>query len=406
MSNSTTPRIFYFGMANTVAYSKYVNASLHVSAASAKMLAIVQAVRGAGIRAYLLSAPVLGAHSHVRYVGASILRDEGCPQIFLPTVSNPYARKFIALLCFGFFCLRKVRKSDRVILFNHAFEYLLGLLILAARGNRAFLDIEDAARDDDSGLMGVVRLFLFIVFMFFSRSGKIIVSQKLAARLGLRRYCVVYGAIGNGLGPRDRALRPTWSSFCGCNPLRIHFGGSLSVDTGVELFCRAVELLMDTPGEIGSQVEFIVTGFGSEEKIRDLQRRCANSAVRISFSPSMERSMFLDTLCSCHVGLSLKIPESPMSMTTFPSKVVEIAYQGLLLISTKASDVPLLFDQNNSVLLADASPELLAKAIRAVLLDPVGMAAIASRGKERAFELFDSRCVGEFVVNFLLDDNG
>ncbi len=87
--------------------------------------------------------------------------------------------------------------------------------------------------------------------------------------------------------------------------------------------------------------------------------------------------------------------------TTFPSKVVEITSHGLLLITTRTSDVPMLFDSTQAIFLEAATGAALAAAIEAALADPAGMARIAEQGHRRAAELFDARAVGHRLLAFL-----
>lgn len=369
------------------------------------MTSIVHAMRVVKAKAYLVSMPNLGKKSQSFYVASTVLRDRDCPQIFLPVIANRYLRKIHAIFSFAWFCAVNVREADRVVFYNHALEYVLGLVILALRGNRPILDVEDAAREDQTGWDGFVGQPLFYLIYRSTRDRKLVVSEALAEKLGMRQYCVVYGTTRTGVGLEVGRRRAPWFASDSCEPLKIHYGGSLSADTGVDLFCNAVDLLMGSLRRDACLLEFIVTGFGSEEKIRALKERSGGTGVRISFHPDLSPEEYFEQLHRCHAGLSLRLPDSQMSLTTFPSKVVEITSHGLLLISTKASDVPLLFDASNSVLLSTASAMALAEAIMSVVSNPKGMQQVARCGQARAMELFDSKRVGTRVVNFVLNDD-
>lgn len=404
MSNKRGPRIFYCGMVNTPSYAAMIGEPLHIGAASNKMIAVVRALRDAGAKAYLVSIPVLGRNAHTRQAAAVVFPHSDGPQIFLPVVANRYIRKIYALFGFAWFCTAHVAKCDRVILYNHAAEYLLGLLILAIKGNRPLHDIEDSPRTDEKNWQGFVGRPFFYIFNRFTSKKKLIVSEALASMLDLRQFCVVYGAARKET-MADQNLYPlSWDFAETKESLRIHYGGSLCTDTGIDLFCAAIDQLIETLCPDDCQVHFIVTGFGSDDKIAALQARCTNSGVRISFYPNLSPQDYLDQFRHCHAALSLRLPESQMTMTTFPSKVVEITTQGLLLISTNASDVPLLFDARSAVLLPEATPRALADAILSVLANPLEMQQIAQQGQERAMELFESKRVGTRIVDFILND--
>lgn len=406
MNNSSRRlRIFYCGIVNTTSYAARVAEPLHIGAASNKMIAVVRALRDAGVDGYLVSLPVLGHKARNRAASAMVLRSRDGPQVFLPVVANRYFRMLYAFLSFGWFCLIKVRKSDRVILYNHAVEYLLGLAILLLKGNRPFLDVEDAPRDDQRGLQAAVGSTLFSLFFRFTHNGKLIVSQALARMLGLSRYCVVYGATRNGAGLREGVQPSPWDTLDAASELSIHFGGSLCTDTGVDLFCDAGDQLAASLPRDRRQVHFIVTGFGAEERIKALAGRCDNTGIRVTFYPDASPDEYLDLFLRCQAALCLKLPESDMAMTTFPSKVVEITAHGLLLISTKASDIPYLFDHDNAVLLPEATPGELAKAIMLLVAEPQAMQQVARRGQARAMELFESKAVGKRINDFVLNEH-
>jgi glycosyltransferase involved in cell wall biosynthesis len=403
MSTSLKQRIYYCGMVNTGRYSAMIRQPLHIGAAANKMIAVVRAIRDAGADGYLVSLPVLGSSSSRSGVSAMVLKQGNCPQLFLPTVANRFVRKIYALLSFGWFCLFVVKRTDRVILYNHAFEYLLGLIVLNLRGKRPILDVEDAARFDEPGWRGFLGALLFRLFWRMTSPAKLIVSEALANALGLTKYCVVYGAVRQASGSGDLPCeQPSFRPAPG-EPFRIHFGGSLCTDTGIDLFCAAVDLLLKAVPESDLSVEFVVTGFGAEEKVRQLVERCGNSWVRVVFYPDLSPSQYREQFRRCHAALSLKLPDSDMGMTTFPSKVVEITSQGLLLISTSASDVPVLFNDGNAILLAEASPSALANAVVSVLNDLPGAQEKAQRGHLRALELFESRRVGKRIVDFVFN---
>jgi glycosyltransferase involved in cell wall biosynthesis len=392
-------------MVNTPGYAATVVEPLHIGAASNKMIGVVRAVRDARVKAYLVSMPVLGQKARTRHVSSTVLRHRDGPQIFLPVVANRYIRKIYALFGFAWFCVVGVGKTDRVIIYNHAVEYLLGSLILALGGNRPILDVEDAPRKDEPGFQGFVGRALFYLFNRVTRDRKLIVSHALAKVLGLQEYCVVYGATRRGAGAASIDLhQPPWGKAMPM-PVRIHYGGSLTADTGVDLFCEAVDLLIGSLQRDVCRVHFVVTGFGSDAQIKEMETRCTGTGVSISFYPDLSPDEYLHQFRRCHAALSLKLPESEMAMTTFPSKVVEITSHGLLLISTKASDVPLLFDASSAVLLPEATPAALASAITSVAGDLPAMQQVARRGQERAMELFESRHVGKRIVDFVMNSN-
>ena len=90
-----------------------------------------------------------------------------------------------------------------------------------------------------------------------------------------------------------------------------------------------------------------------------------------------------------------------MGATTFPSKVVDITSAGLLLISTKVSDIPILFNNGNAVLLDEATPEKLCEALLWGLENQEECKVRSVRGQARAMELFSEYNVGNKIKDFI-----
>ncbi|MCZ2415208.1 MAG: hypothetical protein LC136_13245 [Burkholderiales bacterium] len=388
-------------MANTMGYSRRMGVPLLVAAASHKMTALVRAMRTTGANVWLVSIPVLGQTSSRRFAAGVVLRDDDGTSVFLPSFANRWLRKLFAPLTFGWFCARYVRREDRVVLYNHALEYLPGLLVLRMKGVRTFLDIEDAPRDDEVGPIALALRGTFRLSFWLTESRKITASRELAARLSISDSCVVYSATTGEWAERTNTREALWSRIEGGAPLRVHFGGSLCRDTGLSVFCDAAKLLAATLRSDTTRICFHVTGSGGEAELTALQKDLQTSRVQLLWRRNLPKEVFLSDFLECHAALSLRIPGSLMSETTFPSKVVEITENGLLLIATRASDVPLLFDETNSVLLDRPIASELAERIKGVLDDVEGMRLRAVRGQQRAFEIFDERAVGERLVKFL-----
>ncbi len=386
-------------MINTDALHKRLKEPVEIAAASNKMICILKSIRLNQSRAYLVSAPVLGRNCRVKFMPGCVLHDNGVPQIMLPVFSNPYLRKIIAFFSFAWFCLTKTKSNDRVILFNHALEYLLGLIILRFKGNLAILDIEDMPCDNTKGFLNWIDRKVFCVLYHLTSEKKIVVSSLLAERLKLEKFCLTYGAVRINEAIKFAKKLPTKA------PLKILYGGTLISDTGLDIFCDAVNLIADNLSLKNQKIQFFITGFGGSIKINNLKKCCNGSLVEIIYSPSASYDDYMHQLSQCDVGLSLKIPNREITLTTFPSKVIEITTNGLLLISTKASDVPKLFDSRSAILLNEPTAECLYAAIMSVLRDKIGMRKIAMHGKNKAMKLFDPHIVGMQIINFIEKNN-
>lgn len=390
-------------MINTVALEKQVGAHLHIGAAANKMISVVRAIRDMGERAYLVSLPFLGQKCTKSLTKTMVLHEKGCPQIFLSTPSNKYARKFYSFISFAWFCFHEIDRNDKIIIYNHAIEYLLGVVILRLKRARIFMDIEDGPRSDELGFKAFLHNGLFFIFRTITSSKALVVSSALAKKLEIREYCVVHGAIARSR-IQESKIKSSYEINYPKDAIDIHYGGSLSVETGIELFCEAVDILLLLQDQFLRKIRFVITGFGSGQMIKDLESRTLGSMVEISYSSDCTYAQYLELFSSCQIGLCLKLPESEVGMTTFPSKVVEITSAGLLLISTRVSDVPYLFNENTAVLLSRAAPQELAETILSLVNDPEKIELLARCGQRSALEMFESKKVGERIVNFICND--
>jgi glycosyltransferase involved in cell wall biosynthesis len=390
----TEPRVFYFCAINSPGYEKKLKQRLHVGAASNKVLSVVSALRSVGCRAYAVSLPVLGRASNSRAVQGDVIRERGAPVVYLSVAADPVLRRLLGAMGFAGFCRRFIKKTDRVLIYNFMPEYLPALLLLRLKGNSAVLDLEDGPLNKCSSWREIGNLMTYKLVRFLCRRGGVTVSLQVAQNHGLQPACVVYGAVRQMNIPMSRPS-PDEGSF------RILYGGSLCEDTGLNLFCDAVRLIRERMDYRDGALVFVVTGFGGEGLIERLRAQIDDERVSVERKTNLSMEQYQQELASCDAALCLKLPGSGMGDTTFPSKVVEITAAGRLLISTRASDIPLLFDDRNALLLDEATPEALCSAILWALDHPEECAIRARRGRERAMELFSEVAVGQRIQDFI-----
>jgi glycosyltransferase involved in cell wall biosynthesis len=110
---------------------------------------------------------------------------------------------------------------------------------------------------------------------------------------------------------------------------------------------------------------------------------------------------YRQTLAGADVGLSLRLPGTSMTNTTFPSKVIELASLGLLVVTTDISDISVLFDAQTAAILKRAEALELATLIASIALDPRHYERVAAAGQQRIVERCSRRSVGKQLVEFL-----
>jgi glycosyltransferase involved in cell wall biosynthesis len=255
-------------------------------------------------------------------------------------------------------------------------------------GMRCLLDLEDGYAECKYIMRNALNALLSKLYARLC-SGAMLAAHVLKRETPLRRSYVCYGIAEVVKVDRD------WSS----TPLQILMGGSLLKETGAELFLETIYLMMHQHPLTLAKLRFVATGFGD---CAEVLRKAASGDLRhcLSFRGRLTAGEYRDIMRESHVGLCLKLPQSSMGMTTFPSKVVELASYGLLVVSTRISDVPQIFDDCTAILLDAATPEALCKALIGASQKPEKAKATALAGQARVASLCSEEKVGAELWRF------
>ena len=374
-------RIFYFA---SVHRRPPTNAA--GSAERNKVLGICDALATMGVQPIVVGIAPSGLPRH----GVSRLRRT----LFVETSTLGHGPLRRAMAVFGqaITGLRIVRRGDRVILYNYFPEYLLLALLLKLRGTPATLDIEDGPAETNWPMNRLLNRLLYRLTLPLVAPGKLIVAHSLAERLGIDPHLAIYG-----VRSADPVASPARLSG---KRIRINFGGTLTPATGLDLFRATLTWLVEHAP--AAPLHFLVTGRmpdGALDSLRPIVD--ATPGLRLDILQDLDLPRYKTLLASCDVGLSLRLPSSEMAQTTFPSKVIEIAGDGLLLISTCVSDITQVFDDTEAVLLHDASPGGLGRALIAITQDRAAATVRAGRGMARVAESFSPEAVGSAIIAFL-----
>jgi hypothetical protein len=107
-----------------------------------------------------------------------------------------------------------------------------------------------------------------------------------------------------------------------------------------------------------------------------------------------------------HVGLSLRLAGYEMGATTLPSKAVEHALHGLLVLTTRASDVPMLFGKE-ALYLEEESAQALASLLASLPGLRESLRNTAIRGRKRVLNACAPEVVGQGIRRLLIrSDDG
>ena len=127
---------------------------------------------------------------------------------------------------------------------------------------------------------------------------------------------------------------------------------------------------------------FVVTGQGDcAEQFRALAAQ--PGFPHVEFCGRTTDAEYAAILQRTHVGLALKPSAGLLAHSPFPSKVVELASAGLLVVSTAISDVRLVLGAG-AVYLEDERPAALVAILRSVVEQRSWAAAVAAAGQDAA----------------------
>ncbi len=388
-------RVFFLGPINTSRMAAATVPGLLVGAASRKVLSMVSALRGVGRAAHLIAAPVLPAGGRLRRFAGGTHREGGASVIRLPALTHGPLNRLLAAWSYLAFCLR-VRRDDAVVLYNFYPEFLPAALLLRLRGRPAVLDIEDFPNDRTDWRERVGR-WSYRLVRPLCRPGILAASTQIVRLSRAPEGCVVHGvALADG-----GALPPMPPCDAG---LQILFGGSMHPETGVDLLAEAVRILRRTETAERPPIVIHVTGFGDIGPLVGLADDAGASRIRIRIAQGLDLDGYRKVLAACHCGLSLKLPRTVMGDTTFPSKVIEIAANGLALVSTAVSDVPDIYA--GAAAFVDDDPATLAARLAALAADRGLLEDLRRKGHARTLAHCSPAAVGARLDAFLARGRG
>lgn len=377
------PRVHYFCLASSDELNDRYGVRLPTGAATNKVWGVASALSAADIAPIIVTGAIPASPGRLR---SEHLVIAGTPVVRIFTTGPRYTRRVIAMASFAIYALRHVRAQDEVLLYNFYWDYFLAAALLRLAVRPAMLDVEDGPRDDQSGIRGWASRLAYVLFRRLCRDRVLTVSHALAARLNLPQALPVYGAIPAHRFPQAHLRLHTL-------PVTVLYGGSIAPETGLDLFIGAVERLQR---EAPSRFIFHVTGHIDDRAAARLAR------LPVTIHRDLSQRDYADLLASADIGLSLKLESNALGQTTFPSKVVEITSNGLLLVTTRVSDIPSLFNAGNAVLLDEDTPSALARALLSVVGDLPKARAIARAGQAFALSEFSLNAVGMRLRAFIL----
>lgn len=360
-------------------------------AASRKIFMLCQALRLVGVRPCIVSLGRGRAGGSRAFFPSVLRRIEGVPVFYAPFSRIPLLSELISLLApLGIIFRLRRRNPKAVIFYNRMTAYLPALLASSVLGYRNVLDLEDgevpASGQKRAGFLArlVPRLF-----DRFCDSGALLACNALAEYTTARPVFSYYGtAVGE---PSSRK----WQSEC----VTVLMGGTLCFDTGAELLIDTIRQLRRDAPPWAEQLCFDVTGRGPS--LEGLSALAVEPGVpKVIVHGRTTDLQYREVLGRSDVGLALKLNNGPLANTTFPSKVIEFAAEGLLVLTTDISDVRQVLE-DGALYLTHDEPQSLIDLLESVVKDRTAARECALRGLQNVQALCAPHSSGQRVANFI-----
>lgn len=327
-------------------------------AASKKIILLCKALRLDGVRIIILSMGRGGGISEWRNFSGGVHRVNGVPVIYLPFTTIPLFSQLLSStgLMFAIFKLR-LRFFTHLIYYNRTLAFLPSLLISTVLGYSNTLDLEDGEVRNKKSIKTIARVGLVARLFDKLCSKAILACSTLSAVTSIRHTLCYYGTIPTlPMAPRFQYKN-----------LTVLMSGTLCHDTGCDLLIDAIRILRQTDEPWVRNVRFEITGKGeSLDQLNSLASETTHPIVIVH--GRLSDLGYLSVLNRADVGLSLKLNKGPFANTTFPSKVIEYAANGILVLTTDISDVRKVLGDGATYLNLDEPSELI-NLIKNITLD-------------------------------------
>jgi glycosyltransferase involved in cell wall biosynthesis len=303
----------------------------------------------------------------------------------------PIVSELVSLFApIGLLCAVSAKGACNVVFYNRMHAYLPTLLASKLLGNRNFLDLEDG--EVVSGAGGFKRILAQAVkrtFDRFCRYGALLACRALGDYTRIRPVQCYYGTASNA----DYALRFQAQS------VSVLMGGTLSPDTGANLLIDAIGRMRSAEATWTSKLNLHVTGSGPSLPAFQALAKVPGHPV-LTVHGRTTNAEYSAILRSCDVGLALKLNTGALADTTFPSKVIEYAAAGMLVLTTDISDVRQVLGDGALYLQQDNALQLVSLFER-VVQDRIGSQSMAALGCERVRAQCSPASAGRLVSDFL-----
>lgn len=385
-------RVFIFSPTCTERFNKVNNISCYVGAASNKIYSISKSLNEKGVKVKNVMSPITTSEKNKKIIRGLSYRELGIDYYFMLTTSIRFLNRILASITYLFFYIFNVRKRDRVVIYNFFPEYIFICILGRLLNNPIILDIEDGVREDEQGIRGLANRLSFKLINSLVRKDKIVANTFLNSKYSNDNGFICYGAVS----PVTKDYSCDDIIFSN-EKVKVLFGGALFKETGTELYLEMLSNIAQS--KYRDSFKFYITGYGDQGFINKIRNEYKMLDVEVLTGISQHD--YFSILSECNIGLNLKIPSEDMSVTTFPSKVVEIINNDMLLISTKVSDIPYIFSENEVVFLSENTGQCLANCLTSINNDRGMIDSYQRKSKAKLVNVMSFESVGQRLKEFM-----
>lgn len=365
-------------------------------AASRKVFLMCQAARQAGVRTWVISMGRGQQNGSGHFFHSKVTRINGVATIYLPFLHYPILSELLSLFSAIplIWRLHQIKGKKTVLFYNRLPVYLLTLITAKVLRLNTVLDLEDGETDLNKWSMAGVKSRIFRnVFDLFCSGGALLACQALRYFTNLRPTQCCYGTSETSNATQK------WN----IDTVTVLLGGTLSHDTGTQLLINAINMMRADSSPWVKKLRFEITGKGD----------CLNALIKIGDKKKYPfvfvhgRTTDIEykaILARTQVGLALKPNFGKLAHTTFPSKVIEFASNGILVLTTDISDVKKVL-VGSAIYLTDDNPLTLIEKLRWIVENRMEAEELSLKGIEAVASVCAPKIVGENLKQFLFQSS-
>ncbi|MCL6362844.1 glycosyltransferase [Pectobacterium carotovorum subsp. carotovorum] len=365
-------------------------------AASRKVFMLADALADTHVHVDIISMGRGKANGGLKFYNLKKIKKGNVNITYLPFTHVRFFSELLTFLYLAIITACSIAKrgySDKAVIFyNRLPAYILSLFVSVIFRAKRIIDIEDGeiVSNEGKSLKNKAKSIVPWLYDTFCKDGAMLACSALSSMTKIEHTTCYYGTVSPVIRENNVFDR---------SKVSILLSGSLSEDTGAERLSNAIRL-MRSDSQRWRNVQFEISGQGpSLQSFKDLMNDEGFPVVRVH--GRLSNSDYHDLLVNCDVGLALKPIIGSLANTTFPSKVVEYANSGLLVISTDISDVRHVLGADGAIFLSTDSEDEIINAFDKVIHDTAWSRKTAEEGKNNVLKLLAPECASNKLIAFI-----